>query len=204
MSEKVEYYTIKIDSQQEMSWVYSAADLQKQLSAAFQGQSLKKLFVSLYGYLDYSKRRDDYLDFSYMGGTLLLVFDHSVLELVIHVEGMMEYRIMPAWEVKIPKQGTVDWPPEDMWIRSTSCYYYNLGQEVAPYCFERVIRAITVNKSDIYPFSLRGWDEIQGKEAEKRGDLPQSIELHMDGGACLYLCGEELEYFYIQFEEEKA
>ena len=94
MKEKVEYCTIHIDATESMSWVYSAVDFQEVLDQALKGQTLKNVLVSLYGYLDSCKREKNFFDFSYMGGTLLIVAENTVLELVIHALGMMEYRIL--------------------------------------------------------------------------------------------------------------
>lgn len=169
--EKVEFYTIKIESQKELSWVYSATEFRDALHKEFNGQKLNRLFVSLYGYLASSKRSDNLLDFSYRGGTLLAVFERSVLELVIHVEGMIQYRILPLHEVKIPKYGRTDYPPSDTGFNGDD--YYDLSNEFDVTFVDTVTKGVEVDKTGVYPFDLEGFDEALAAEAEQRGDLPR-------------------------------
>ena len=200
MRQKVEYYTIKIASQEKMSWVYSAFDFQNILNDELQGHMLKKVFVSLYGYLDSAKRKKDRFDFSYMGGTLILVFEDRIFELVIHTEGMIEYRIMPSYETQIPTSGSIDYPPSNTGIKGDN-NYYDLGKEFDLNCFGQIVKEIKVNKTDTYPFDLEGFDETLAAEAEKQGDLPSGVELFMNNGVVLKLLGDCIEYFIVELEE---
>ena len=202
MRPKLEYYTIILDSQEEMSWVYSASDFQKVLNDAFRGQILTKVFVDLAGYLDLVRREEDFFDFSYMGGKLILVFEKQLLELVIHVEGMMEYRIIPIYDARIPKCGKVDYPPSDMRMTWNNDYY-NLGKEFELNCFEQKVEKITVNKTDIYPFYLEGFDEALATDAAERGNLPAGVEISMSNGVLLKLLGDSIEYLFVELEKQK-
>ena len=200
MREKVEFYTIKIDSSKKLEWVYSAIDFEKVLLEEFKAQKLNRLFVSLYGYLDSSKRSDACWDFSYMGGSLLAIFDRSVLQLVIHTEGMIEYRIFPVYELKYLVNGRIDYPPSDTGRKGDS-YYYDLGKEINGKCFGASIESIEVGKTDIYPFDLSGFDETLAQASEKRGDLPTGVELKFANNVKLKLLGDEIEYFCVKFED---
>ena len=203
MREKVEFYTIKIDSLKDLEWVYSAMDFERVLLEELKAQKLNRLFVSLYGYfgyLDSSKRSDICWDFSYMGGTLLVILDRSVLELVIHAEGMMEYRIFPIHELKYLVNGRIDYPPSDTGLKGDS-YYYDLGKEINGKCFGASIESIEVETTDVYPFDLSGFDETLAQASEKRGDLPTSVELKFANNVKLALLGDEIEYFCVKFED---
>ena len=201
MREKVEFYTIKIDSLKDLEWVYCATDFQRVLNQALKGQSLKKVFVSLYGYLDSQRRSDRYFDFSYIGGTLLLVTEDAVLELVIHAGGMMEYRLLSICEVNIPDCGRIAYPPHD-----TGCvgdrYYYDLGSDFNIFCLERKMEEIVVQKTDAYAFPLDGFDEDRAAEAEKLNELPQSVKINMVNGITINM-EADLEYFYVQIEDNQ-
>ena len=202
MRQKVEYYTIKIDSQEKMSWVYSASDFQNILIEGLQGHTLKKVFVSLYGYLDAAKREKDHFDFSYRGGTLILIFENRLLELVIHTEGMMGYRIVPIYNASLPTCGRIDYPPSETGIKGDN-NYYDLGKEFDLNCLEQTVQKIKVNKTDTYPFDLEGFDEMLAIEAEKQGDLPSGVELFMSNGVVLKLLGSCIEYFFVKLEEHE-
>lgn len=198
--EKVEFYTIKTDSQKEMSWVYSATEFQNVLTKEFHGQKLNRLFVRLYGYLASSKRSDHLLDFAYTGGTLLVIFERSVLELDIHTVGMMQYRILPFHEVNIPRHSNTDYPPPDTGSKDEN-YFYDLSHAFDLTFVETEVRKVEVNKTVTYPFELEGFDEAIAAEAQKRGDLPQDIYFYMDNGVLLKLCEDCNEYFYIELEK---
>ena len=201
MRERVEYYTIQINSDEKMSWVYCATNFQSVLNRAMKGQSLKKVFVSLYGYLASQKRSDSYFDFIYSGGTLLLVAEHTVLELVIHAGGMMEYRLLPICEVNIPDHGRIDYPPH-----KTGCvgdrFFYDLGRDFNIFCLEQEIEEIMVQKTDAYAFPLDGFDEDQAAEAEELNELPQSVRINMENGMTLNM-EADIEYFYVQIEDNR-
>ena len=202
MREKVEFYTIKIDSSKKPEWVYSAKNFEKLLLEEFKAQKLNRLFVSLYGYLASSKRSDICWDFSYRGGSLLVVFDRSVLELVIHTEGMLEYRILPIYELKYLVNGRIDYPPSDTGLKGDS-YYYDLGKELDAKCFGVLIENIEIGTTDAYPFDLSGFDETLAQESEIRGDLPTGVKLKFENNVKLELLGDEIEYFCVKIEEQK-
>ena len=202
MREKVEFYTIKIDSSKKLEWVYSAINFEKVLLEEFKEQKLNRLFVSLYGYLDSSKRSDVCWDFSYMGGSLLAIFDQSVLELVIHTEGMIEYRIFPIYELKYLVNGRIDYPPLDTGLKGDS-HYYDLGKEINGKYFGVPVETIEIGTTNAYPFDLSGFDENLAQEAEKRGDLPTGVKLEFENNVKLELLGDAIEYFYVKIEDRK-
>ena len=200
MRERVEFYNIKIDAEKEMAWVYSAMAFQELLNREFRGQSLKKLFVPLWGYVRCQKRSENYFDFSYISGPLLLVFNNSVLELMIHTDGMVEYRFIPLEKVQIPEYSRKDFPPSNTDDVGSS-YYFDLTGEFGLSFVDETIKFIEVTKTDAYPFDLDGFDEELAAEAEQRCDLPRDVKLFMNNGAVLNLCAE-LEYYYIKATTE--
>ena len=198
----MEFYTIKIDSSKRLEWVYSAIDFEKVLLEEFKAQKLNRLFVSLYGYLESLQRSDICWDFSYRGGSLLAIFDRSVLELVIHTEGMIKYRIFPVYELKYPVNGRIDYPPSDTGSKGDS-YYYDLGREINGKCFGASIESIEVGTTDVYPFDLSGFDETLAQESEKRGNLPTGVKLKFENNVKLEVLGDEIEYFCVKIEDSK-
>ena len=200
MRAKVEFFTIKIDSSKKMEWVYSAKDFEKVLLGEFKEQKLNRLFVSLYGYLDSSKRSDIYWDFSYRGGSLLAIFDRSVLELVIHTEGMIQCRILPIHELQYLVNGRIDYPPSDTWLEG-NFHYYDLGKEINNKCFGVPVETIEIGTTNAYPFDLEGFDENLAQKAEVIGDLPASVKLKFENNVKLKLLGDAIEYFYVKIED---
>ena len=199
MQEKAEFYNIDVDTEKEFSWVYSATQFEEVLAEALINQKLKRVFVSLYGYLESRDKRNNYFDFSYMGGALLLSFEHAVLELSIHAKGLMEYRLLSPWEVKISKNPTKDFLPNDATYLS-DLYFYDLGKEFELDCFDSTLHMVNIEKTEVYPFYLSGFNEELGQEAEERCDLPSSINLRFKNGVILRLYGDDIEYYHVKIE----
>ena len=200
MRSRVEFYKIKINSDEKLKWVYSAEEFEKLLIEEIQGQKLIKVFVSLFGYLDSSKFGEMKWDFSYLGGTLLVVFNKSVLELLIHGEGMIQYRIFPAYELEYLINGRIDYPPSDIGIKGDP-YYYDISKEFDDKCFGAPLKTVEVIKTDSYPFEPSSFDEKLAQEAEKKGDLPSSVDLGFENNVTLRLVGDPLENFYMEIDE---
>ena len=180
----------------EWRFSYSATELEKELNRVFSGQVLKEIYVSLEGYLESLGSTTDYIDMSCLGGTSLLVFDSTVLQLAIHAEGMIEYRRFPTYQMS--SQLVFDYPPEDMAV--TGKYFFNvLGHAVSvDYTGKKAI-GISVKRTDAFPFSLAGFDEAKGEEAEKKNDLPSEIDFHT-GTCSIRFIGADTEYYVVRFE----
>ena len=94
-------------------WVfsYSAKKFETELNKHLKGQKLRSVYIALSGYLDSMYKTADYIDLSCIGGTALIIFEKLVLQLAIHAEGMVEYRIFPDREVKM--EAVFDYPTEN-------------------------------------------------------------------------------------------
>ena len=100
MTKIMKYYEIKYPDL-DYNYVYSALNMEEDLVNNIKGKELRKIYVSLFGYMESAKKGENLIDCSYMGGPLFLIFDDIVLYLVIHAEGVMEYHFLKKWEVKI-------------------------------------------------------------------------------------------------------
>ena len=189
------FYTVKKPPLAGGSWVYSAAAFEETLSKRCEGECIKRMLVSLYGWLDAREKREGFFDFSYYGGTLLFLLESTALELIIHTQGIMRYRFIPLCEVEVSERAVWERSRNEAWY--TPDAFRDVGEDIGLYRVDTRINGVNVERTDCYPFSISGFDESRAEEAEARNDLPSSVILHLvDKKLCL--CGDEIEYFYLE------
>ncbi len=178
---------------------YSYKELQHLLNGFCKDMILKKVYADLWGYVDSFGHKDNFYDFSYMGGPVLLLFDKIVLELRVEGEGMVQYRTMRPWEIRIRKTfGLV--PLESGTLRQN--YYYDLGQQFLLTYEDQKILGVTVESTHTYSFLMRNFDEIKAQTACKGNRLPNNIYFHLGNGIDFCMIPDQLEYFYIELREQ--
>lgn len=180
----------------EWTYSYSAKKFEKELNRLFAGKKLRAIYVDLDGYLEALSSHTNYIDLSYMGGTSLVAFEKTVLQLAIHAEGMIEYRLFPVWEMNLRK--VFAYPPDDMVMADN--YFYNvLEHDISfDYTDEELLR-IDVKGTSTWPFSQPGFDKTAAVLASKKNDLPAEITLHM-GSCIIRFLGSDLEYYVVIFD----
>ena len=191
---KIEYYEIHLP-EHELETVYSAEELCADLSSLLTGKTLKKILVGLYGFIDSSQHTENSLDFSYMGGASLLLFDNLAVELCIHAEGMIQYHVYddidPGAFVK--KTG---YAPEDTY--SSDTYFYDIAPLLTLKYENSWVKSVEVFPTDTWPFSQSWFDEAK---AEASGHLPNLIKLNMSNGVRVCFQGDSIEYYFMWLEQ---
>lgn len=191
---KIEYYEIHLP-EHDLETVYSAEELCADLSSLLTGKTLKKIFVDLYGLIDCSQRTENSLDFSYMGGASLLVFDDLAVELCIHAEGMIQYHVFygidPSAFVK--KTG---FAPENTY--SSNSYFFDIAPLLTLKYENSWVKTVEVFPTDTWPFSQSWFDEAK---AEASGHLPNQIKVNMSNGVRVCFEGDSIEYYSMWLEQ---
>lgn len=194
---KVPYTTIT-SAESRYVWNYSCDELESILNDMLNGKTLKKVFVSLIGYLDGSKREENYYDFSYMGGTALMIFsENTALELDIRAEGMIAHRFHKVSDLSF--HATKDYPPDDMVLSEK--YFFDLREEFALSFEATQIVGIEVDGTNTYAFSAKGFDNEKATLAMYQNKLPSNIHFTLDNGVKLSLFGDPIEYFDLYLEK---
>ncbi|MBR6209513.1 MAG: hypothetical protein IKQ69_11010 [Oscillospiraceae bacterium] len=190
---KIEYYEIHLP-EHELETAYSAEELRSDLSSLLTGKTLRKIYVDLYGFIDSSQRTENSLDFSYMGGASLLVFEDLAVELCIHAEGMIRYHVFydidPGAFVK--KTG---FAPEETY--SSNSYFFDIAPQLSLKYENSWVKEIEVIPTDTWPFSQSWFDE---EKAEASGHLPNLIKLNMSNGVRVCFEGDSIEYYFMWLE----
>ncbi len=191
-------YTTITSSNPDYTWNYYCEDLEKTLNKILVGKKVKKIFVGLDGYLEGAKREENYYDFSYMGGTVLILFnDNIALELDIRAEGMIAHRLHNISDLAF--HTTKDYPPSDMVLSEK--YFFDIKDEFSLSFENTGIIMIKVDGTNTYAFSAKGFDEEKATLAMYQNKLPANVQFVLDNDVKISLFGDAIEYFSIYLEK---
>lgn len=190
---KIDYYEIALP-EKDYTTAYSAAELKDRLLRLLTGKTLKKMFVNLQGHIDSSQYDDNSISFSYMGGPALLIFADIAVELSIHGEGMIRYRVFDNFDASyiVKKRG---YAPEDTY--TSSSYFFDLSTVIALQFEDETLKTIEIESTDMWPFSQSWFDE---EKANASNDLPNIVKFHMSNDVQICFEGDSIEYYHMYLE----
>lgn len=194
---KVNYSTI-VTPDEEGQFYYSYTELQDKLNELCKNHTLKKVYADLQGYLESCHQGDNYYDFSCFGGPLLFVLDNIAIEICVAGKGMVEFRAINLWDIKI--KSTKDFPPSNMGHDGDN-YFYDLSEQFQLKYEGYTVQEVVVDNIDWHPFSLRRFDEEKAKIAEKTNSLPDHIHFHLSNGVDFGVYSDAIEDFYIELSK---
>lgn len=194
---KVNYSTI-VTPDEEGQFYYSYTELQDKLNELCKNHTLKKVYADLQGYLESFHQGDNYYDFSYFGGPLLFVLDNIAIEICVHGKGMVEFRAINLWDIKI--KSTKDFPPGNMGLVGDN-YFYDLSEKFQLKYEGYAVQEVVVDNIDWHPFSLSSFDEEKAKIAEETNSLPDHIHFHLSNGVDFGVYSDAIEDFYIELSK---
>lgn len=192
------WYTTITSNNPDYTWNYSCEELENTLNKMLISKMVKKVFVNLDGYLEGAKREENYYDFSYMGGTVLMIFsDNLALELDIRAEGMIAHRFHNVSDLTF--QTTKDFPPSDMVLSEK--YFFDIKDEFALSFENTYIEAVAVDGTNTYAFSAKNFDKEKAVLAMYQNKLPANVHFVLNNGVKLSLFGDAIEYFNLYLEK---
>lgn len=194
---KVNYSTI-VTPDEEGQFYYSYTELQDKLNELCKNHTLKKVYADLQGYLESFHQGDNYYDFSYFGGPLLFVLDNIAIEICVAGKGMVEFRAINLWDIKI--KSTKDFPPSNMGHDGDN-YFYDLSEQFQLKYEGYTVQEVVVDNIDCHSFSLSSFDEEKAKIAEETNSLPDHIHFHLSNGVDFGVYSDDIEYFYIELSK---
>ena len=149
--------------------------------------------VDACGYVEAIPHGGNHLDLTYMGGNLLLIFERTVLELEILAEGLVRYRIMPRWYLRIrPGSGPI--PLE--YTPDPTCFC-DLKASFETEYEGRIVCRAEVDQTWSWAFCTTGLDEEKADAAAEAFDLPNAIRFLLEGGTELCLFADVIENYSI-------
>lgn len=176
------------------SWCYSARELESLLNSVCRGNKLLRCMVELRGFLDAVPYDGNLLDLSYMGGNALLIFDKTVLEFDIRVEGLIGYRIVKPWNVHI--HPVYDSIPQD--YITNPIYFCDVKSDLATDYEGRTVCDVKIDTTNTWGFSARGFNSEKASAAAAAHDLPDKIHFILNNGMDFCLIADSLEYYMIK------
>lgn len=195
-NQKYHYYRIS-GLPDNWEWCYSANELEKKLNQLTKGLVLNNLYVYLDSYLD--RRGDNWkcLDLTFVGGYVLLIFNKLAVAFALHVEGMVEYSIFSPSQIHIEEE--YDYIP-DRYEPSYADLVELKDYFEEEYTGKRIIKT-EVKHTDMWGFSLEGFDKERADNAAAANDLPERIVFHLANNVQLKLVCDDLEYCCIIVEK---
>ena len=180
---KTEYYHFEIPDRP-YEWCYSAKELEEKLAGLFIGDKLETIYVSGLNYANPLSVGKNWVDY-YLGARVHLEFENRHADILAHAEGLFEIRIFERSEVAKSKfYDELDEPDEVL------C---DTGDVFNSSYSGRIVRGVTVDAVDYWPWSARGFDE------SKPGDpveLPDALRFELEGDMVLSII-VGLDDFYI-------
>ena len=198
-NKRITYSVINISDNSEWKWCYSAKELQEELNILFTNQSIKSIFVQLYGYLA-SHHSKNYIDLSCEAGGCIVVFDKSIIELEIHAEGQINYRFLSINNVEI--KTVKDYPPKD-YDTLINSYFDIVNHDISIDIINKRVTGFDVIGTDMWCFSLKSFNNDLAKIASLKHDLPAEIDINTTE-AKIRLIGDCIEYFRVIIEEKQS
>lgn len=193
--EKIEYLTIRLPDT-ERNWCYSAEMLKAELNSLLVGQRIQAVCVSLEGCVYALYHAPDIIDLSYLGGSSLLLFEKTALELSFYAVGMLKYRLFPVWEAKlrrvygyVPRESLSS---DNLFIDASKC---DITHDFAG----RQISGAEIIGADYWSIDNSSFDAEKAGAAAEKSDLPAEIILSFDGGRIRFE-SEEMENYRVCFE----
>ena len=191
---KIDYYELALPDQK-YNTAYSAAVLREELSGIIGRRPLKKLLVDLHGYIDSNRYSANEISFSCVGGPALLLFDDIIIDLSIHGEGMIRYRVYENINAEsiVKKRG---YAPRESY--NTTDYYYDLSTVLSLPFEDETINKVEIQPTDTWAFSQSWFDE---EKAASSNDLPNLIKFKMSNNVCICFVGDCIEYYHLYLEQ---
>lgn len=167
-------------------WCYSAKMFQKKLTELCMNKEIKAVYVSSLNYsspLHVGKNTVNY----YLGSEVLVELDDIVLDLLIHAEGLFEWRFFSKKEIKLIGP-TLDFIEDG---KNTFCKvesaYHAFECEYCASCIQK----ISVGETTFWPWTPCGFDQTKlGSPVE----VPQSLWFHLKNGNALSFIGRHDDF----------
>lgn len=191
------HYLIAYTDHKECEWCYRAEDLEKELNEVCRNQRLNKVYVSLVGYYDAFAYHKNKIDLTYMGGPSLLIFDKCAIELDIWGEGLIKYRIIPIWDIRIKHR--FDRFPEDMY--SEDNYFYDASETIYLKYEQGIVESVAVESTGTYSFEAKGINTELLHMSSESHQLPNNIIFNLDNGKSISFIADYIENYFFEVNE---
>ena len=162
---------------------YSAGALQKTLNRLCVGKMIRKMYVSTLNYAEPLGAEQNYVNY-YLGPQLLILFDGLLLDLLIHGEGLFEYRYFEEREIRGISE-KFDFRDED------ENQFCDIGEYFDADGFSSEVGLVQVDETHYFSCYPAEFDETRLAESL---ELPEFVHFMMKDRKVLTLQGLEDDF----------
>ena len=177
---KTQLYTFDLP-QKEFKWCYSAKTFNEALNELCKGRKIEAIYVSATNYSDPLRVSENYVNY-YVGSEIFIQMEGVLLNLLIFAYGLFKWRSFDNSEITVTgprldfiQDGDEEFCKIDDVYRAFKLEYRNSK-----------IENVTVNDTDIWPWSANGFDKSKLGEVI---ELPEEILFNLENGNILSLVG---------------
>lgn len=190
---KAELYTFELP-EREFEWCYSARAFGAAFGDIVRNKMIRALYVSATNYQSPLRIRENFVNY-YVGSEVVIEFDDALVDLLIHAQGLYQWRFFDKNEVCIlgPRLGFVENGDEEF------CRIANVYNAFDLEYLNSKIKSVSVEATNYWPWSARGFDKSKlGEPIE----LPENLHIELENGNRLSFLGWD-DDFVIKIEAEK-
>ena len=177
---KSEIYTFKTPDT-EFEWCYSAKSFESAIGSISNGKEIRSIYVSAMNYRDPLRVKRNFVNY-YLGSEVIVEFDDYVVDLLVHAQGLYQWRIFDKKDIEIvgPKTKFIDDGDEEF------CKIGNVYEAFELEYLNSRIESVKVDKTTYWPWAARGFDK---SKLEDPIELPENLHFNLANGNTLSFLG---------------
>lgn len=188
---KSELYTFDL-TEKEFEWCYSAKDFEIAFGDITRNKEIRAVYVSATNYQGPLRVKKNFVNY-YVGSEILIESDEVLVDLLIHAQGLYQWRYFDKKDVGIvgPRLDFIEDGDEEF------CKIGNVYNAFELEYLNSKIEAVGVDVTTYWPWAARGFDK------SKLGDpieLPENLHLRLSNGNTLSFLGWD-DDFVIKIED---
>ena len=190
---KSELYTFDLP-EEEFEWCYSAKDFESAFGDIVRNKEIRAIYVSATNYQGPLRVKENFVNY-YVGSEIIIEFDDVLIDLLIHAQGLYQWRCFDDKRVRIvgPRLDFIEDGDEEF------CKIANVYNAFELEYLNSAIESVSVDVTTYWPWAARGFDK------SKLGDpieLPENLHLNLANGNMLSFLGWD-DDFVIKIEESR-
>lgn len=177
---KLDLYTFNL-IKKEFEWCYSAKNLEADLNNLCLSKEIRAIYVSAMNYREPLTVRKNFVNY-YVGSEIIIEFDDIILDLLIHAQGLYQWRYFEKKDIEIIG-------PKVKLISNGDMEFCNIHNVYNAFNFEYLnsaINSICVDITDCYPWEANSFDESKLSDSI---ELPENLHFNLVNGNTLSLLG---------------
>ena len=177
---KAELYTFDLP-EKNFEWCYSAKSFETRLNEIIHSKEIRAIYVSATNYQSPLRVKENFVNY-YVGSEILIEFDDVLVDLLIHAQGLYQWRCFCNEQAKIMG-------PQLDFIKDGDNEFCKISTVYDAFRLEYLnskITAVNVDATSYWPWAARGFDK---SKSGKNIELPENLHLELSNGNTLSFLG---------------